>query len=552
MPRFNEKKKPVTPTETNFMGESAFRMKTKEELVSTAMTTTLSGNYYESQKTELSRLTALLDKVDPLFAAKLAIYVRNEGKLRTVTHYIAAYIARFLSGQQWGKNFYQKVCVRPDDMSEILACYMMLNKKNRTDEGKVNKLPNALKKGFKKKLESMDAYLIDKYKMANKEISLIDLVRLFTPHPTQVNQLAYERLIKGESLADLYDSRILEKQMSQAGQQAGTDEEKKEAKRQAIADVLSNPKGMPIFNLLRNLRNILVDAPDQVEEACKQLTNPQKIANSRLLPFRFVSAYEEIEKVSATPSAPKTAILFESDRKAKKATPNFASLKQLILSSIERAIELSCKNIPGLEGNCAILIDHSGSMRGDSGGSSAVSAFSKTSSAMIGNVLASMLAYKQDDVYIGLFGDRLINVPIDRSKGILEFNKKSFLEGRNCGPATENGLFIFLDACVKEKKKIDNLFIISDMQIGSGGKGGWDHSSSYHRSFQSVFQDFRRINPQCKTICVNIRQSGGTSVFDKSMQVLNVAGWSESIFDVISTQCKGWSAIIKEIEAIEL
>ena len=55
---------------------------------------------------------------------------------------------------------------------------------------------------------------------------------------------------------------------------------------------------MPVFNLLRNLRNIFLYAPEMIGEACEQLNQQEKIRNSRLLPFRFASAYTEIEKLS--------------------------------------------------------------------------------------------------------------------------------------------------------------------------------------------------------------------------------------------------------------
>ena len=60
------------------------------------------------------------------------------------------------------------------------------------------------------------------------------------------------------------------------------------------------------------------------------------------------------------------------------------------------------------------------------------------------------------------------------------------------------------------------------------------------------------MNPNANFIVVNLRQYGGTSVFDKSQRILNIAGWSERIFDTIKSSCKGWDAIIKEIEAIEI
>lgn len=559
MGKYNTKKTPVTPTETNFMGEMAFKLSEKEELVSTVMTTFLQDAYYEKESEITTRIKKLLDKVDPLFSAKLAIYARNEGNLRSVTHLISAYIAKAISGSEWGKRFYSKIVVRPDDMSEILACYAKLN---GSKDGSVKKIPNSIKKGFKEALERLDAYQIDKYKMKNRTLSLVDLVNLFHPAGTQKNEEAYRRLINGESLDGLYTSKILEKEMSAAGQKTKdlSAKEKEAAKEEAISDVLDNVNGMPIFNLLRNLKNILLYAPSKVDEACRQLRIEKKIQNSRLLPFRFATAYGEIEKLTLASKEPKTAIAFESDKGSTQNAEVFAENKKKVLDAIEDAIQISCLNIPKLDGNVAILIDHSGSVRGDAGGHSRVSAFSNTTRAMIGNLFGSMLAYRQENVYIGLFGDRLINVPIDRSKKLLDFNRESFDMGARCGGGTETGIYDFLRQVVKEKKRIDNVVVFSDCQIGNGagGYGGsftaWYGTTSYDRGphFHELFKEFRKINPQANFIVCNLNQSGKTSVFDKSQRILNIAGWSDKIFDIITSNCKGWDAMIKEIEAIEI
>lgn len=552
MAKYNEKKMAKQPTETNFMGENAFKMADKEELISTVLTTFLQDEYYENEATKVARIQELLKKVDPLFAAKLALYARNDANLRSVTHLVAAEIAKYVSGSEWGKRFYNKIVVRPDDMSEILSAYANLNGMSQKE---IKKIPNAMKGGFKTALERLDPYQLDKYKMNKKSVSMIDLIRLFHPKATQKNAEAFKRLINGESLDGLYSAKILEKQMTKAGQvtKNTTEEEKTEAKHDAIAEVLDNVNGMPIMNLIRNLRNIIIYAPDKVRDACKQLRIEDKILKSRLLPFRFATAYSEIEKMSYYEPRSYTEIAFESDKPKYCLTKTqFESVKQSVLDALEDAIQYSVKNIPGLTGNTAILIDHSGSVRGDRGGSSKVSAFSNVNTAMIGNLFGSMMAYRQSNVYVGLFGDKLIDVPMDRTKKMLDFNMYSYDCGRKCGGFTENGLYIFLEKCIKEKKKVDNLVIFSDMQIGDGGVGRWDRTSTYPRSFQDMFKEFRKINPMCNTICVNIRQSGGTNVFDKSMRILNIAGWSEKVFDVINHNCKGWDAIIKEIEAIEI
>lgn len=567
MSKYNRKKEEVKPTVKNFMNEDAFLLKPKEELVSTVMTTFLQNSYYEREDEIVKRITDLVDKVDPLFAAKLAIYARNEGNLRSVTHLVSALLAKYVGGTDWGKRFYNRIVVRPDDMSEIVSAYANLNGMGLND---LKKIPNSIKKGFKEALERLDAYQIDKYKMRNREVSLIDLVRLFHPKATQKNAEAYKRLIEGKSLANLYDSKILEKEMTKAGQKTKdmTEKDKVEAKKEAIMAVIDNVKGMPVMNLLRNLRNILLYAPDKVTEACEQLIIKDKIMNSRLLPFRFATAYSEIEKISyyyTEISSTKSSIQFEDEKSSSLCSENeFRRNKEMVLNAIEKALEISCLNIPKLEGNVAILVDDSGSMRGDAGGSSRVSAFSKTSTSMIAHLFASMVMYRQDNVYLGLFGDKLINVPAKRDMRLLDYTKWTFEKGGECGGATETGIYDFIRQVVKEKKKIDNVIVFSDCQIGSihtkGYYGGYseftawygNNSSDRGKHFHELFKEFRKINPNANFIVVNLRQSGSTSVFDKSQRILNIAGWSGKIFDVITSQCKGWDAMIKEIESIEI
>lgn len=84
---------------------------------------------------------------------------------------------------------------------------------------------------------------------------------------------------------------------------------------------------------LRNLRNFdqngLTDA--DVADVLHMLTDPDQVAKSRQLPLRFLSAY--------------------------RATSHLRWAYPL-----ERALELSLANVPGLSGNTLILVDTSGSM----------------------------------------------------------------------------------------------------------------------------------------------------------------------------------------------
>ncbi len=539
MSKYNTKSSPEMAV--NEMGELAYVMPEKENLVSSVLTTFMTRSYYETEDEAVAKIKAAADGCDPLFVAKTAIYARQTANMRSSSHFLAAILADRASGTEWGRRFYERIVVRPDDISEILACYNI----------KQNALPNAMRKGFKKALEKFDIYQLDKYKMTRKSISLIDLFNLLHPKASGKKAEAYADIIKnrGKNLHTMYESRILEKEMTAAGQKQG---DALENKAQAIKAVLESPKGMPVFNLLRNLRNIFLYAPEMIGEACEQLNQQEKIRNSRLLPFRFASAYTEIEKLSYGRTN-HTQIAFESDKQNLGSEDEFNNRKQQLLDAIEGALEISCQNIECLDGNTAILVDHSGSVRGDAGGDSRVSQFSKTTCAAIGNLFGAMLAYKQNDVYLGLFGDRLIAQSPNRSERMLDFARRSYAKGAECGPSTENGLYIFLKTCIKEKKHIDNLVIFSDMVIGKDGSGGWDETSNVRRGeFERLFKEFRKINPQCRTVCVNIRSTSGKSVFNYRLGVLEIAGWSNAIFDTIQNNSKGYQAIIDEIEAIVL
>lgn len=524
MGKFNKKDEGVKPAIVNHMGEKAYKPNAEEELVSTVMTTMLSDSYYEKEKDKVERIKSLMDQVDPYFAAQTALYVRKEGKLRSVTHLMASVLASKASGKEWASRFYNKIVMRPDDMSEILGCYAALNDKNP------------------KKLRGISSAIMD-----SRVITMVDLVNLFHPKGNQANKTAFQYLIEGRSLSGLYESKILEKEMSKAGQDKKDNKEKKEALGDAIRDVVPNVKGMPIFNMVRNLVNIIKYASDQIDEVCRQLTIEEKVLNSKMLPFRFASAFKEVENMGTDGS--ENDIVFESDKKRAKLT---ARNKDKILDALEKAITISCKNLPVLEGRSAILIDHSGSVRGDMGGSSEVSAFSKTSTAVIGNLFGCMIASVLPDVFIGMFGDKLINYEYDRSKGVLWNNKKSFTAGGECGGATENGLFAFLDKCVKDKIKVDNLYVISDMQIGDGESVVWEKSSSYgYGKFAELLKGFKKVNPNCKIVSISI-QGYGSEMFYRGSNILNIAGWSESIFDVINSKFCGYKNMIEEIKKIKI
>lgn len=312
MAHFNEKKVPGT---TNRAGGKAYHESANMQLASLLLTSFGGDKYYQNSTSIFNTLDALIAESDKLFAAKAIVYARREFGMRTITHYAASVLAKYIGGESWAKDFYRAVVRRPDDITEILACHLSPSRKQ--------KVTNAMKKGFAEALGRFDAYQLAKYRGEGNTVKLVDAVNLCHPKETERNDGALTKLVNGE----LKSFDTWETELSAAGSDP---EAKKAVWRKLIAE---NKLGY--FALLRNIRNIvnLGDA-ELKESALNALLNENAIRKSLVLPFRFATAYNELMTV---------------DRDAIRA--------------ISKACELACSNVPRLPGKTLVALDVSGSMQ---------------------------------------------------------------------------------------------------------------------------------------------------------------------------------------------
>ncbi len=321
---FNKIKKALaTRADTrNFAGGEAFTETPKLELASILLTSTLQDQFYRGTDATVARLKTLIaEQGDKKFVAKAAIYARREAGMRSVTHLVAAELARQVKGADWTAKFFDSVVRRPDDALEILACYL-------AQHGRP--IPNSLKKGLGRALARFDEYQIAKYRKETAEFSMVDLVNLV--HPPHTAALA--KLMKGELAA----AETWETKLTHAGASAESDEHKSELKADAWTKLVQERK-IGYFALLRNLRNILQAAPALTPQVIALLTDAKLIRQSLVLPFRFLTALEALQQAN---------------------TPNAGD----ILAALSDAVDLSLANVPKFDGKTLIALDCSGSMAG--------------------------------------------------------------------------------------------------------------------------------------------------------------------------------------------
>ena len=107
---FNQSAESIyTPDTTNVAGAKAFTVDPRYELASILLTSFVKDKFYRSKETERDRLVALLNQVDPLFAAKAAIYARNEFGMRSITHIMAGELAHRTKYVPWTSAFFKAV-----------------------------------------------------------------------------------------------------------------------------------------------------------------------------------------------------------------------------------------------------------------------------------------------------------------------------------------------------------------------------------------------------------------------------------------------------------
>ena len=474
------KKQKQIPNTINQAGGLAFTLDDQLQLVALLAASFTQQQAYSSGSDQIQRMVELGKKVDPLFAAKAAIYARDKMNMRSITHVLAATIGSVAKGLPWTKNFFDKIVVRPDDMIEIIGF-------SKSHFGK--HLPAAMKKGFAKAFSRFDDYRLRKYR-GTGSLTLVDVARLVHPKGidgSPVHKLIYDKL----PLADTWETKV-----SAAGSDAS-------AKTDAWADLLKEKK-LGYMALLRNLRNILNTGDGGlIGLACEQLIDPGRIAKSRLLPFRFYSAFRELSN-----------------------EPN----SRLVIDAISKACDISLGNLTAqFEGSTLVAVDTSGSMGQPVGGGKL--------SCMEAGLLFGSAVYKaipDSDIMIWADDSRTVNQISDMpviglTQGLLGHSSGVVGHGTNIDSIFQ-----------RATKKYDRICIMTDMQ-------SWRHKGT--ASFEHYKREFK-ANPWIHWF--DLSGAGSAVLPVDGSKCSFIPGFSDKVIDLLAKVEEDPRAMITEIEAIEL
>lgn len=320
---------------------------------------------------------------------------------------------------------------------------------------------------------------------------------------------------------------------------------------------------LPFMAMLRNLRNMIITgiSPKHHEIILNRLTDEKSIANSRQLPWRFLSAYEainiDLEKLmndvlDNDGSDKKIIEVKVKGKKGKKMGETRTIKKRVIIpvhmpdiplitkyrEAIDTAIRLATmKNIKPIEGKTVVFCDVSGSMknpcstRGNMGSIQTV--------LEIGVLLGLMCQDSCEECDYRIFsspgtktGGRCdIQVPLEPNT-ILNNVKRVLSYAEQLGGGTDFP-YDYLENLLVQKTKIDTFIIFSDMMIAPGH----NEMATRNRTVTGILKEYReKVNPELLFVAVDLYGNGKSVVdinVDNPLNVL-ITGFSDNILRYIA------------------
>ena len=478
MATFNEKA--LGMKTTNRSGHAAYRLHPRDELISCVMTSFVNEpKYYGDNTSEFVRLATRLARTDGLFVAKLAVYARRTMNMRSSSHALLAVLAHEVKGVEYVRAAVRTAVVRGDDVTELLAAYFALYPHEA--------LPNSLRRGLRDALDGLSEYELAKYRMLGRSVTMADAVKLCHPHRRE----ATRALLAGE----LAKPTSWETELSAYGNNGETWEH-----------LLAENK-VPYLAMLRNLRNMLVANPANLDTALERLADPQAVAASRVLPFRFWMAYRTVERMASGKA----------------------------LAALRDALDASVSNYPKLPGRTLVAVDVSGSMS---------CLLSSMGGAMYGDLaalLGACLARMSEDCAVYVFANSAERVPVAAGSSVLDTMR--LLGGRYYGCTNMDDVF---RRAVIDRVDCDRMVFLSDNEVNRDCT-----QRSGKKCLQANLERYRTLVGHRVWLHAVDLAGYGTTQF-AGVDTSFTAGWSEKVLSFMALAEQGTGSMEAAVEAVEL
>lgn len=407
-----------------------------------------------------------------------------------------------VTGRNKLQSYSQYIIRRGKDILDILATQMNVYGFQTTGRGKnlhrQTPIPMQMRKVLKGKIESFNEYQLSKALGESKQVSMSDAIKLLHPDPTnsRVRKNFYKDIIEGKvKMGD--DSKQVQSEIAKVN-----NKNSKTTKKDVVKSIDTSTVMAIVKNLVALDRAGVLADKKAVDSIVAKLTDKKEVQKSRLLPFRFYSAYKEVSSLRSSEG------------------------KRRVLDALVEALDLSIDNLQDIVGYSAILIDLSGSMN------HSISSMSSVTAREVACVLGAICAKKGiADVYV--FADRCELVEVSKKSTVMDITDK--LINTHVGGCTN------LDTALRKIEasgtKYTNLIILSDGDCYSQSGNSFRFSEGWGCRY-SPDEDVNRLMKSGvfkKVYLNNLLGNNFAIVNTDDFRKNLITGFSERIVDVINT-----------------
>ena len=478
-------------------------------LAQLAATGTLSDNFYGSGEAQLSKVLDAARGVEPLYAAKAAVYARQSGAMKDMPALLAAFLT--LAEPALAARVFNRVI----DNGRMLRSFVQILRSGQAGRTSLGTAPKRLVQQWLEKAGMRDLMAV----ATGNDPSLKDILRMVHPKPADAGRQAFYAWV----LERPYDVAALPAEI------AAFEAWKREpsgplppvpfewltsfALTSAQWGELAGRMGWQALRM--NLNTLARNGAFAVEGVtalvAARLSNAEAVKRARVLPYQLMMSLNA----------------------AGKGVP----LK--VQAALEEALETSLCRAAVLDGNIVVAPDVSGSMRSPvtgarKGASSKVRcvdvAALVTAAILRGNRVARVLPFE----------DKVVDIALDPYARVAA--NAQLLAAIPSGGTNVSAPLARLNA---ERAKVDLVVIVSDNQSWVDAvRGG---ATQTMREWDRL----KNRNPGAKLVCIDLQPYGTTQASGRA-DILNVGGFSDAVFDTIARFSRGetrdWVEIVKQTE----
>lgn len=484
----------VVPVATvvNEAGGTAFNLSNEAALAQLACTGTFSGTYYSSAEESLKDVIHLAKTVNPEFLAKLAVYSRTQGFMKDSPALLLAIL------MDRDINLFKKIFNQVIDNGKMLRNFMQIVRSGQTER---RSFGSVARKMIQNWLENRSDKQLFEDSIGN-DPSIKDIIKMAHPKPKDKNREALYGYLIGKDVERNLLPEFISEFESFKTTEKGTRKIPNVPFQMLTALSLSDAEWVEIaknmkwhatrMNLNTMERHNIFSNPDMVRMIADRLSSEKDIKAVNVFPYQLFAAYNAVG----------------------------GTIPTQIKNALQDAMEVATTNVPKIKGKVFVGVDYSGSMQCPVTGNRGT-ASTKITCNMVASLMAACVLRNSDDPTIYRFDTLASKLDLNARDSVMTNTMKI---GAN-GGGTDCGAM--LHVLNEQKEKGDVVFVISDNE-------SWANHYAYNSTnLMKEWTVFKRRNPSAKLICVDLA-ANVTSQAPSRKDILNIGGWTDAAFEVIS------------------